>query len=410
MFKILIIEATSVFREFLKDKFKEENIEVCYCEDKRDAVTKMVSILPDLIILNIRDNFSEPELFEFLHKKQTDVNGSRLPMIACGPTIDKEMQARLSQYKIIKYFEKPIKFDIFFEFVGRILKVAFTMDITPCVLDLHRNNNLIFIEIAYGLNREKLALLKYRLAELIDSIGITEPKIVIMLSNLELTFVDGLNLELLFDNVLAHPNVLTKNVKVLSFSKFVSDLVEGHPRYHGMEVTKELQNVLNSLVETSSSASVPDLISDKVLAFNERTGENSVELKFYSDSAIINQTVESKTKVAVVDDDSVILKIVKNSLELNSISCDAFTSGSDFLPKASQMNYKVVILDIMMPGISGFDILRKLKSISSSAKIIIYSNASKEMAVQALSLGANYYMPKPQKTEILVAKVKEFLN
>ena len=263
MKRVLIVDASPIFKEFLKEKFSEEKIEVFFSEEQRDSITKMVSILPDLVILNINDNYNEQELLSFLQKKKNDLNASRIPMIATGPQIDKTQATTFSQYSIIKYFEKPIKFDIFFEFVGRILKVAFTLDITPCVLDIHRNNNLIFIEIAHGLNREKLALLKYRLAEILDGTGISEPKIIVMLTNIELTFVDGLNLELLLDNILSHPRISAKNVKVLSFSKFVQALIAGHSRYNGIEVTTEISQVLNSLVENSSTSSMSDLISDK---------------------------------------------------------------------------------------------------------------------------------------------------
>ena len=412
MKRVLIVDASPIFKEFLKEKFSEEKIEVFFSEEQRDSITKMVSILPDLVILNINDNYNEQELLSFLQKKKNDLNASRIPMIATGPQIDKTQATTFSQYSIIKYFEKPIKFDIFFEFVGRILKVAFTLDITPCVLDIHRNNNLIFIEIAHGLNREKLALLKYRLAEILDGTGISEPKIIVMLTNIELTFVDGLNLELLLDNILSHPRISAKNVKVLSFSKFVQALIAGHSRYNGIEVTTEISQVLNSLVENSSTSSMSDLISDKILTFNETRGENSVELKFHSESSIkpTSQNIsENESKIAIIDDDSVILKLMKGSFEAKGIICDVYNSGSEFLAKIGLENYKVIVLDIMMPGISGFDTLRRLQSLPEMPPVIIYSQAEKSMAIQALSLGAKFFLPKPQKPEMLIQKVMEFL-
>ncbi len=409
MLKVLIVDAVPIFREFLKEKFHEERIEVFYSEEQRDSITKMVSILPDLVILNIKENFNQKELVDFLDKKKDDVNASRIPMIACGPSIDKTQKALLAQYQIIKYFEKPIKFDIFFEFIGKILKVSFTMDITPCVLDLHRNNDLIFIEVALGLNREKIALLKYRLTEMIDTIGIKEPKIIIMLTTLNLSFVDGLNIEFLLDNILSHPRISTKNVKILSFSKFVEQMIEGHPRYQGIEVTTKLPTVMNSLVENSQTASVYDLIQDKILTFNERLFETSADLRFHSDAAMAITPEESKNKVAIVDDDSVILRLLKGLLENEGIPCDTYTNGSEFLPKMNQINYKVVVLDIKMPGISGFDTLRRLKNLSSSPDVIIYSQVEKPLAIKALSLGAKYYIPKSQKPEVVIQKIKDFL-
>jgi DNA-binding response OmpR family regulator len=64
-----------------------------------------------------------------------------------------------------------------------------------------------------------------------------------------------------------------------------------------------------------------------------------------------------------------------------------------------------------MPGISGFDTLRRLQVLPNIAPIIVYSQAvQKEMAVQALSLGAKSYLIKPQKPEVIIQKAKELLN
>ena len=94
----------------------------------------------------------------FLEKKRADPNAVRIPMIVSGPVADRTKLSQFAQFGVTKYFTKPIKFDIFFEAVGQILSLAFSMDTTQCVLDIHRNGHIIFIEIADGLNREKLAL------------------------------------------------------------------------------------------------------------------------------------------------------------------------------------------------------------------------------------------------------------
>ena len=199
MKSVLIVDASPIFREFLKDKLAEEKIQVSFSQEQRDAITKILNLLPDLVILNIDEMYDEAALMDFLQKKDSDPNASRIPMVAVGPSIDRSQIAVFAQYGIIKYFAKPVKFDIFFESIGRILKVAFSMDITPCVLDLHKNNDIIFVEVAQGLNREKLFLLKYKISEMIDHNEIDAPKVILMLTNLELTFVDGLNLELLMN-------------------------------------------------------------------------------------------------------------------------------------------------------------------------------------------------------------------
>ncbi|UKI53817.1 MAG: response regulator [Treponema sp.] len=210
MKNVLIIDAPPMFREFLKNKLSEEKVNVIITQEKRDALIKITSVLPDLVIIDIND-FDDPDsIMELFQKIKANPNASRIPTIATGPKMDKNIIGTYAKLGIHKYFIKPIKFDIFFESIGRILHTAFSMDSTPCVLDIHRNNDIIFIEIAQGLNREKLSLLKYKLSEIIENNEIEVPKIILMMTNLELSFVDGLNLELLIDNILSNTKVHTK--------------------------------------------------------------------------------------------------------------------------------------------------------------------------------------------------------
>ncbi|MCK9170336.1 MAG: response regulator [Treponema sp.] len=411
MKNVIIIDASPLFREFLKDKLSTEKVAVSIAQGKRDAFTKMISTLPDLVILDVQNSFED--LLEFLEKKYNDPNASRIPIIAAGPLVERSKIAVLVQFGVIKYFTKPIKFDILFESIGQVLKLSFSMDVTPCVLDIHRNGNIIFIEVAQGLNREKLALLKYKLAEMIENEDMEYPKILLMLTNLDLTFVDGSNLELLLDNILANPKIQNKNVKVLSFNSFIRELISGHPRYNGIEVATNLSNILNSLVDSSTFSSMSDLITDKILTPDGEQMQGSIETRFYSDTGVMqDDDVEGNVlRIALVDDDMVILKILENSFKSIGASCDLYNDSTEFVTGFNKHKYDLVILDIFMPGISGFDILRRLQESKTDVPIIIYSQATqKEAVVQALSLGAKRYLVKPQKPEVIIQKSIELLH
>ncbi|MBQ3824803.1 MAG: response regulator, partial [Spirochaetaceae bacterium] len=147
MKQVLIINASPLFHEFLRDKLKSEGIEVETAE-RRDAFPKLVSSLPDLVILDIESLNDFAELGDFFKKKKVEPNTSKTPIIIAGPAIKRERVRALTEYGVIKYFTKPIKFDIFFETIGRILKAGFTIDTTRSIVDVHVNNNIIFIEIA----------------------------------------------------------------------------------------------------------------------------------------------------------------------------------------------------------------------------------------------------------------------
>lgn len=436
MKNVLIIDAPPMFREFLKNKLSEEKVNVVITQEKRDALIKITSVLPDLVIIDINE-FDDPDaVMELFQKIKADPNASRIPTIATGPKMDKSIIETYAKLGIHKYFIKPIKFDVFFESIGKILHTSFSMDSTPCVLDIHRNGDIIFIEIAQGLNREKLALLKYKLSEIIESNEIEVPKIILMMTNLELSFVDGLNLELLLDNILSDPKVHTKNVKVLSFSTFTQQLIDGHPQYDGIEVATDISQVLNSFVESTNTSRVSDLIADRILSISDSDSDGSIEMRFSSDSMdSTNEENPEKTKIpeknklssagtnanssqnerdetiAVIDDDQITLKLCYAGFTQAGYKVDLFSSGIDFLANMSKKQYKAIILDILMPGVSGFDTLKRLQGLVNKPPIVIYSQAiRKDIVLQALSLGAKSFIVKPQKPEVLVSKVQEILS
>ncbi|MEE0885415.1 MAG: response regulator [Treponema sp.] len=436
MKNVLIIDAPPMFREFLKNKLSEEKVNVVITQEKRDALIKITSVLPDLVIIDINE-FDDPDaIMELFQKIKADPNASRIPTIATGPKMDKSIIETYAKFGIHKYFIKPIKFDIFFESIGKILHTSFSMDSTPCVLDIHRNGDIIFIEIAQGLNREKLALLKYKLSEIIENNEIETPKIILMMTNLELSFVDGLNLELLIDNILSDPKVHTKNVKVLSFSTFTQQLIDGHPQYDGIEVATDISQVLNSFVESTNTSRVSDLIADRILSISDSDSDGSIEMRFSSDamdsaenenleetkipeenkisSATTNSTSTQNEKdetIAVIDDDQITLKLCYAGFTQAGYKVDLFSSGIDFLANMAKKKYKAIILDILMPGVSGFDTLKRLQGLANKPPIVIYSQAiRKDIVLQALSLGAKSFIVKPQKPEVLVSKVQEILS
>lgn len=434
MKNVLIIDAPPMFREFLKNKLSEEKVNVIITQEKRDALIKITSVLPDLVIIDIND-FDDPDsIMELFQKIKANPNASRIPTIATGPKMDKNIIGTYAKLGIHKYFIKPIKFDIFFESIGRILHTAFSMDSTPCVLDIHRNNDIIFIEIAQGLNREKLSLLKYKLSEIIENNEIEVPKIILMMTNLEFSFVDGLNLELLIDNILSNSKVHTKNVKVLSFSTFTQQLIDGHPQYDGIEVATDISQVLNYFVESSNTSRVSDLIADRILSTSDLDSDGSIEMRFSSDATEAmsgtqpesteekDTSVPGKTQnttgssatdetIAIIDDDQITLKLCYAGFTQAGYKVDLFSSGIDFLANMSKKRYKAIILDILMPGVSGFDTLKRLQGLANKPPIVIYSQAiRKDIVLQALSLGAKSFIAKPQKPEVLVSKVQEILS
>ena len=407
MKKVLIADSHPLFRDFLKQKFMEEQIEVITTQENRDVYTKMITSLPNLIILDMdEDDTAE---MEFLEQKITDSNAATIPVIVTGPKRDRTSIAALAKYGVIKYFEKPAQLDLLFKSISYVIHVPLSMDTTPCVLDLHRNNNIIFVELARGLNRDKIALLQFKLAEMIEQEGIDNPKIIIMLTNLELTFVDGYNLEFLIDNVIAAPKIHPKNVKILSLSPFVHEMLIGHSNYSGIEMANKLPRLLNDLVDTSVTSDVTDLITNKILtpSFEAETDNGSMATRFAADAT--NKEVIKGTGtvlvVAIVDSDASSAEIVKNAFEQAGATCIIFESGNEFIKYYKDDKFDLIILDILIADKTGLSVLQALQTRPHSPPVLVYSaSTQREIIVKALGAGAKTYLVKPQKPNILVQK------
>ncbi len=411
MKSVLIVDAQPMLLEYLREKLIEEKIQVETAESERDAFTKLLSILPDLIIIDLKS--SVQALSDFFAKKVADVNAKRIPVIVTGPTIEKEEAAGLVEFGVIKYFARPIKFDLFFESVGRVLHTPFAIDTTPSVLDVHLNGDIIFIEIAMGMNSEKLLILKYKISEIIDTNKIKNPKIILMLTSLSLSFVDGYNLEILFQNITADKRVSKRNIKVLSLDSITKEFIQGHQDLMEIEVATNLSNVLASLVGDANSSNVQDVITDKILV-STTDDADSVEIKFSSDGEENEDTIIKSlgiSTIAIVDDEAGVRKFISDAFRTIGVESTLFANGNDFVAQYGKQQFDLIFLDIYMPGISGLDVLNFLKSKNNTTPIIVYSQlAQKEYIMKALSLGAKSYIIKPQPEQALVHKAMEVLN
>ena len=408
---ILLIDSSPLFEGFLKEKLQAEQIKVTMAHGDRDAFQKMVSQLPDLIIIDIETDFDSIQ--NFLESKLHEPNTVRVPAIMAGPQIPKEQIANLKKFGVIKYFAKPIKFDALLQSIGKILRMTVTIDETDCALETHINGSLIFIEIANGLNYDKISLLKYHLAEILDKNTIHDPRIILMMSNLDLTFVDGANLELLFDIFIDEKRIKRSNIKVLAENDFIKELLAGHPMYSGIEIVSDINSIYNNFVEAGSPGDFNDNIYEKILLSDKTSIKSDIDLRFISDSPTEekDEIDASSLSIAIVDS----MPDVQNSISqaFNALKAKTFVypNGQSFVQALTTQKFNIVILDLYLPDVNGFQLLQYLKQQNFPAPILVFSMApSKEFVLQALQLGAKSFIGKPQKPETIVQKSLDIIK
>ncbi len=115
-----------------------------------------------------------------------------------------------------------------------------------------------------------------------------------------------------------------------------------------------------------------------------------------------------KKKILAVDDESDVLLIIKTALMSDGFMVQTATNGADAISIAAELNPDLIILDMMMPEMSGFDTLRKLRDVANttSTPVIMLTGVSDKSKIrEALDLGIDYYIVKPFEFHDLIAKV-----
>jgi DNA-binding response OmpR family regulator len=116
-------------------------------------------------------------------------------------------------------------------------------------------------------------------------------------------------------------------------------------------------------------------------------------------------------KVLIIDDDEVLLALIRNLLEEEGYKVLSTADGPRGITIYKEQRPDLVLLDLGLPHMSGFEVLRKLHSLDQRAKIIIVTgHDSKESADVALRHGASDFVLKPFNHDDLVNRIKSVLT
>ena len=115
------------------------------------------------------------------------------------------------------------------------------------------------------------------------------------------------------------------------------------------------------------------------------------------------------SKILIVEDEETIADLEKDYLELSGFEVEVANDGDSGLEKALQEEYDLLILDLMLPGVDGFEICRKVRDEKNTPIIMVSAKKDDIDKIRGLGLGADDYMTKPFSPSELVARVKAHL-
>ena len=117
------------------------------------------------------------------------------------------------------------------------------------------------------------------------------------------------------------------------------------------------------------------------------------------------------SKVLVVEDEAHLREGLRFNLEAEGYVVDTVGDGESALKELNQRRYDVVVLDVMLPGISGFDVAKSLRDEKNYVPVLMLTaRGQPEDVLQGFAAGADDYLPKPFELPIFLARLQGLLR
>ena len=115
-------------------------------------------------------------------------------------------------------------------------------------------------------------------------------------------------------------------------------------------------------------------------------------------------------RILVIDDDVELCSLVAEYLEPEGFQIEAVHDGNRGLDRALNGDHLLVVLDVMLPGMNGFDVLRRIRNTSRVPVLLLTARGENVDRIVGLEIGADDYLPKPFNPRELVARIRAILR
>ncbi|MFA9463079.1 MAG: response regulator transcription factor [Velocimicrobium sp.] len=117
-----------------------------------------------------------------------------------------------------------------------------------------------------------------------------------------------------------------------------------------------------------------------------------------------------KNNILIIDDDIELCQLLKKCVEREDLTADFAHTGTDGLKRIAQHNYHLIVLDVMLPGMDGFQVLQKIREISAVPVLMLTAKTASADKVNSLRSGADDYLTKPFDVEEFIARVLSLIR
>ncbi len=115
-------------------------------------------------------------------------------------------------------------------------------------------------------------------------------------------------------------------------------------------------------------------------------------------------------RILVIDDDVELCSLIAEYLQAEGFGVDCVHDGESGLQKSKVGDYLLAVLDVMLPGINGFEVLRRVRAVSRLPVLLLTARGEEVDRIVGLEIGADDYLPKPFNPRELVARIRAILR
>lgn len=124
----------------------------------------------------------------------------------------------------------------------------------------------------------------------------------------------------------------------------------------------------------------------------------------------LNFGIHNMTKILLIDDDKELAELLSEYLQLEDFDVDMAHDGEAGLTAARAQSYDIILLDVMMPKLNGFEVLKQLRVDNATPVLMLTAKGDEIDRVLGLEMGADDYLPKPFSDRELLARIKAILR
>jgi DNA-binding response OmpR family regulator len=246
--KILVISNSIILINYIKEELKNKNFNVVSTNNHILGLVKLRNEHPDLIILDY--DVSSSWKFDFLEEKNKLDIVKNTPLIMLyfkKDHLDKNSIIKLAKYKINRILQKPLNIDTLFKSIEDIFNTDFKIDLNPCLVDISFDNDILFVRLSKGLNKDKINLTKYKILELKKMYNLSINKIYLIIPDIDSKNHDFNLLHILLDNIVESTGVFLTNIVIFTFNEYIKYYFKNNSKYNLITVTNNFDKAVEKL-------------------------------------------------------------------------------------------------------------------------------------------------------------------